>query len=760
MSNAAPAEDPWADLNPVKVGLTLIANGFSPLLVKMASEGGKVPMLKGWREGKVTPERWKRELSEPYSGIATGIGIRTGEVVCVDFDITNDHPELLDEVRKAVFAVLGRSDFIRSGNKGYAIIYRTSTPIKKIRVAAVAPDEKKQAVEFLGEGQQFVVAGLAKPQRFYSWDNEFLGASPMLAKLVDVPEVTPDQIRAAAAAARAVFVTKWGDHKTTRLRDKGEGEPAEYDPDSASAFPPFTVQMIRDMLDCIDPSSLTRLGNVETGELGWSNVAAGLKAAKVCCDEGDEWDPRGEFVSWSQSGDNFKSEADCYGIFDKVPDYALKVGGLVKLAQDGGYKWPPGHFGQPTPPPFEDSLMGRHGDEIERMLSPSTFGDWESFSSLFRKAPKPIEWAFPQYIEKGVVTFLSGPGGTNKSRLAIQFGCSIAAGAMMWGLTPQRAPFVYLSSEDDEDEVVRRAQAIKARLNLPDELPDARYWDLRGKESRLAVVEEGGGFTLQPFYSELRTRLLAISGHKFVAVDSCYDFVSFKGKAKIDEGSVNAFIKLVLGQLCVETDSTFLVLWHPSQSGQEREDASGWSVAWVNSPRARLSISQDKDDPDAYTLKVVKLNHGPKGQEIKLYWDSGALMHVQSTSRPDIEVKIRRTCIDLAKLYASKGQPLTKQKKITTEFLNEVEKRCGHKTTATAAKGYVQAAMLEGALIYLSSDRSVPAGYYDAADGEAQEEAGRQARRAAANVKTKRGSEAASSVDPLNGFAASSGEEP
>ena len=37
---------------------------------------------------------------------------------------------------------------------------------------------------------------------------------------------------------------------------------------------------------------------------------------------------------------------------------------------------------------------------------------------------------------------------------------------------------------------------------------------------------------------------------KFLALDSCYDFVRFAGKAKIDEGAVNAFIKTVLQQLC------------------------------------------------------------------------------------------------------------------------------------------------------------------------------------------------------------------
>lgn len=729
--------DPWAHVNPLQAGLDLIANGYSPLLVKMAHEGGKVPMHEGWRTGDMTAERWKGDLGTTYSGQATGIGIRTGEVVCADFDITDAYKDVLQKARAAVFAVLGRSDYLREGNKGFAIMYRNASPIRKIRVAAVAPDDSKQAVEFLGDGQQFVVAGLSKPHRYYVWPDEFLGASPMLTKVADLPEVTPDQIREAAAAVRAVFEAA-GWHTAAKVDKNGQPEASE----PGTLDKPLTVQMVRDMLACIDPSDLPRVGNVQTGELGWSNVAAGLKAAKV---EDSEWDAREEFHNWSATGDNYKDEADCYAMFDNVPAHALKVGGFVKLALAGGYKWPPGFFGQSTPLPDAESLMAkRFGDSFEEDSEPSRddstdFGEPESFDCLLSATAKDVEELFPGFIEKRIATFLSGPGNTHKSRLGIQFGVSISSQTEMWGIKPaDRATFLYLSSEDDRDEVIRRSQAIARRLKVQS-LPSANYWDVRGKKSRLAIMSEGGGCELQPFYHALRSQLLAIPGHKFAVLDSCYDFVSFKGKAKIDEDAVNEFIKRLLDKLCVETDATLLVLWHPSQAGQARDDAGGWSVAWHNSPRARLAISRVKNGVDTFELEVVKRNHGVTGLKLTLHWSDGALLHVSERDKTENEEKIRNACIARAIELAKIRQPLNAKNKPDDETLGKVKDACGFPVSPQDVKGHLQQAALMGKLVYLKSDHDVVAGYYDPCDPWAGEEAGRQSRRAEAAARAKAG---------------------
>ena len=104
-----------------------------------------------------------------------------------------------------------------------------------------------------------------------------------------------------------------------------------------------------------------------------------------------------------------------------------------------------------------------------------------------------------------------------------------------------------------------------------------------------------------------------------------YNILRFAGQTKINESAVKAALNL-LDYLCAATDSTMIYLWHPSQAGQERGDASGWSVAWHNTPRARLSLSKDRDAADAFKLKVEKRNNGPEGAEITLHWRDGILL--------------------------------------------------------------------------------------------------------------------------------------
>jgi len=209
-----------------------------------------------------------------------------------------------------------------------------------------------------------------------------------------------------------------------------------------------------------------------------------------------------------------------------------------------------------------------------------------TFSELLTCTPEPVNELIPGLIEKGIATMLAGPGGVHKSR-----GMSLQSGADIFGRKTEQATFVYLSYEDREPEVIRRAQRINKKLGLPAK-NQGRYKDFTAlqdddEDAPAAVTINADGVTRGPLYYELRDYLRAIPGHKFVAVDSTYNFLCFTGATKIDETLVKKALYL-LDRLCAETNSTLVYLWHPSQAGQERGNASGWSVAWENAPRARF----------------------------------------------------------------------------------------------------------------------------------------------------------------------------
>ena len=48
-----------------------------------------------------------------------------------------------------------------------------------------------------------------------------------------------------------------------------------------------------------------------------------------------------------------------------------------------------------------------------------------SFADLLARPTKPVEELIPGLLEKGIATMLAGPGGTHKSRLALQWGLSM-----------------------------------------------------------------------------------------------------------------------------------------------------------------------------------------------------------------------------------------------------------------------------------------------------------------------------------------------
>lgn len=332
------------------------------------------------------------------------------------------------------------------------------------------------------------------------------------------------------------------------------------------------------------------------------------------------------------------------------------------------------------------------------------------FSSVLAREVPPVAELIPGLVEKRVVTFLAGPGGVHKSRLALQWGLCLDAGAPIFGRPVERSTFVYLSCEDHADEVARRAQAITSRLRLVGG-GAGQFWDLTADDATLAVVHDSGECVPTEGFERLRGWLASMSGHKFVVVDSTYNVLRFEGSAKINEGGVKAAIGL-LQRLCDEADSTLLVLWHPSQSGQDRGDASGWSVAWHNAPRARLSLSSVKEDGEAFTLKVEKRNHGAKGEPITLHWSQGALLPHTDLDTSARAGAFRAACIAQAEDAARTCQAIQKQRRPPQWVFDEVERACGRRPTLRELQEELARALRDQQLRYMSATKDRVAGYY------------------------------------------------
>ncbi|HVW54128.1 MAG TPA: AAA family ATPase [Rhizobiaceae bacterium] len=341
-------------------------------------------------------------------------------------------------------------------------------------------------------------------------------------------------------------------------------------------------------------------------------------------------------------------------------------------------------------------------------------------AELLGRPVAPVEELVPGWIEKGIPNFIAGPGGVNKSRLALQWGLCLNAGASVPGaaagtLTPPKVTLLYCSAEDDANELARRTQAICHVLKMP-KPKQGQFIICRGMDSALVVMKESGEAEARPFYSELLERLQAVPGHKILVLDSAYDFVRFAGRAKIDEDSVNYFIKVVLQSLCDRGNCTLMIPWHPSQAGSERKSMDGWSVAWTNSPRRRLALNATKDIPDTYELSVVKRNHGAPVPPLNLRFHEGALLPVEALSDDGKQEAGRLALLQEVIKSADARTPLNRRGAIPTRCLKACEAALGRAPSKKEVGDMLDDLIQRGDLVFIPGTKNQTAGYYPAAN--------------------------------------------
>ena len=183
----------------VKIYLTpeddqiLVRHGYEPLPLT-----GKRPIIPGWSTRPIDIVALRRDY--PGDG---NTGLRTGRLVLVDLDLRN--PEHVEAVKGLAFMLLGETPLVRLGAKGLHLAYRNETPIDKLEAKGRAPGEERfEGVEILGKGQQGLAYGIHPDTKLpILWPDK----SPLAVPLADLPEVTPEALRAFIAECSALLKT-------------------------------------------------------------------------------------------------------------------------------------------------------------------------------------------------------------------------------------------------------------------------------------------------------------------------------------------------------------------------------------------------------------------------------------------------------------------------------------------------------------------------------------------------------------------------
>ncbi|MBO9602560.1 MAG: AAA family ATPase [Novosphingobium sp.] len=240
----------------------------------------------------------------------------------------------------------------------------------------------------------------------------------------------------------------------------------------------------------------------------------------------------------------------------------------------------------------------------------------------FGEEPPVRLFAWGDNIPLNTTTMLTGPGGVGKSLFEQMLCTCIALGLPFLGIATRQMNTLYVTCEDDEDELWRRQAGICAALGVSLEslIGKLHLVSLCGVDSTaLATFDENEQIVITERWRQL-VRTCEEYQIQLYAFDNATDAMA---------GDLNSihqvaeFVNLLTG-LAIRMGGAAMILHHPNKAG---DDWLG-SVAWHNKVRARLILKRSDidEDPDGRVLENPKANYGPSGGTINFRWHKGAFV--------------------------------------------------------------------------------------------------------------------------------------
>ncbi|WP_173655739.1 AAA family ATPase, partial [Sphingomonas turrisvirgatae] len=236
--------------------------------------------------------------------------------------------------------------------------------------------------------------------------------------------------------------------------------------------------------------------------------------------------------------------------------------------------------------------------------------------------PPEREWALPGWIPYRQATYLTGPGSAGKSLVTQQLATCTALGLPFLGVEPRKCNAMYLSCEDDADELHRRQAAICKALgvSMSDLAGKLHLVSLAGNlDTLLCSVDDAGRVVPTPRFESIAAvaRQLDI---RFLGLDN----VAHLSAANENYRSEVAGFVGLLNSLAIRIDGSVLFLGHPNKAG----DSFSGSTAWENQVRSRLfmQVPDTSTDRDVRVLSRQKSNYAQNGEELAFRWHQWAFI--------------------------------------------------------------------------------------------------------------------------------------
>jgi hypothetical protein len=235
----------------------------------------------------------------------------------------------------------------------------------------------------------------------------------------------------------------------------------------------------------------------------------------------------------------------------------------------------------------------------------------------------PRRWLIPERIPSHNVTLLSGEGGAGKSILLMQLSGATVLGHDWIGTLPEFGPVLYVSCEEDDEEVNRRMEDVAALFHISRaemEQAGLRVLSFAGKDAVLACPDRSGIMKPTPLFESIKADAIKLRP-KLIVVDNAADV--FAGKEN-DRAQTRQFLTMLRG-LAIEAEGAVILSAHPSLTGISTDTGLSGNTQWHNGVRARMYFkpAPGVDDTTLRVLEVKKNNYGPISETILLRWKNG-----------------------------------------------------------------------------------------------------------------------------------------
>lgn len=334
--------------------------------------------------------------------------------------------------------------------------------------------------------------------------------------------------------------------------------------------------------------------------------------------------------------------------------------------------------------------------------APSRTSKFYSAASLEGRTVKPREWLVHGLIPQKTVTLFSGDGGTGKSLLALQLAVGVASGRGWIGKAAPEGSVIYMSAEDDDDELHRRLDDIlRAEGRKYEDVERLTLRSLAGEDALLAVDSQ-----MALMRSELFKELDARARDEtptLIVIDTLADVYPANEN---DRAKVRQFIGILRG-LALKRDCAVLLLGHPSLTGLSSGSGSSGSTAWNNSVRSRLYLSRITDngfeaDPDRRVMTTMKANYGRVGEETHMKWQAGlfvAEVAEQGLEKLAAGAKAQRVFVKLLATFTAQGRQVNHTGGTTYAPKLFAEHPENEGMTKRAMKGAMEALLVDGRVV-------------------------------------------------------------